>query len=56
MHLPTRREILDDFAATGWSPRFDAMRRTLAVESAAVREFSDECRFWVAQRAPAGNI
>lgn len=51
MHLPSRAEILEDFTATGWTPRFDAMRRTLAVESADVRDFSDECRFWVAQRA-----
>ena len=29
----------------------DAMRRDIAQESRAVREFSDDCRFWVAQRA-----
>jgi hypothetical protein len=50
MHLPNRREILDDLAATGWTHTFDAMRRELAKESAAVLAFSDECRFWVAQR------
>jgi len=55
MHLPTRREVLEDLAATGWQPRFDAMRRELAVESAAVREFSDECRFWVAERIDPGR-
>lgn len=51
MHLPTRREVLEDLGATGWAHRFDAMRRTIAAESEAVREFSDECRFWVARRA-----
>jgi SAM-dependent methyltransferase len=51
MHLPDRAEILADLAATGWAPVFDAMRRELAAESAAVRDFSDECRFWVARRA-----
>jgi SAM-dependent methyltransferase len=50
MHLPTRDEILVDLAATGWMHAFDAMRRQLAPESKAVRDFSDECRFWVARR------
>ncbi len=50
MHLPDRREILDDLAATGWKHEFDAMRNEVAPESRAVREFSDECRFWVARK------
>ncbi|MBI4627024.1 MAG: class I SAM-dependent methyltransferase [Verrucomicrobia bacterium] len=50
MHLPDRREILDDLAATGWTHTFDAMREAVAPESFAVREFSDECRFWSAVR------
>ncbi|MFZ9746177.1 MAG: class I SAM-dependent methyltransferase [Opitutaceae bacterium] len=50
MHLPDRPEILADLAATGWEPVFDALRREVARESRAVREFSDECRFWVARR------
>jgi SAM-dependent methyltransferase len=48
MHLPDRTEILADLAATGWRHEFDAMRRELGEESRAVRDFSDECRFWVA--------
>ena len=51
MHLPDRAEILADLAATGWIHREDHLRRELAKESAAVRAFSDECRFWVAHRA-----
>jgi len=51
MHLPTQAEVLEDLDATGWAPRFHAMRREIAAESAAVRNFSDECRFWVVQRA-----
>jgi SAM-dependent methyltransferase len=51
MHLPNRKEILEDLAATGWTPTFDAMRRELAKESAAVLAFSDECRFWVAHKS-----
>jgi SAM-dependent methyltransferase len=51
MHLPDRREILEDLAATGWIHHFDAMRSAVARESRAVRDFSDECRFWAARRA-----
>jgi len=51
MHLPDRAEILGDFAATGWTHAFDALRKTLGKESRAVRDFSDECRFWVAHRS-----
>jgi SAM-dependent methyltransferase len=50
MHLPNRAEITDDLAATGWTHEFDAMRREIAEESRAVRNFSDECRFWVARK------
>jgi SAM-dependent methyltransferase len=50
MHLPDRAEILADLAATGWTHEFDAMRHELARESRAVRDFSDDCRFWVARR------
>ncbi len=52
MHLPDRAEILADLAATGWLHVEDHLRRELvAKEPAAVRAFSDECRFWVARRA-----
>ena len=50
MHLPDRAEILADLAATGWTHKFDSMRRDLARESRSVVDFSDECRFWVARR------
>lgn len=50
MHLPDRAEILADLRATGWAHEWDAMRSTFARESRAVREFSDDCRFWVARR------
>ncbi len=51
MHLPDRREILEDLAATGWRHSFDAMRAEVARENHAVRDFSDDCRFWAAHRA-----
>jgi SAM-dependent methyltransferase len=50
MHLPDRREILEDLAAVGWKHAFDAMRSEVARESRAVLNFSDECRFWAAVR------
>ena len=49
MHLPVRAEILSDFLATGWRHEWDALRRDVVAEPPAVREFSDECRFWVAR-------
>lgn len=51
MHLPDRTEILEDLAAAGWTHTYDVMRSDLTRESRAVQDFSDECRFWVAQRA-----
>lgn len=51
MHLPDRREILEDLSASGWAHAFDAMRAEVAKESRAVIDFSDECRFWAAHRA-----
>jgi SAM-dependent methyltransferase len=50
IHIPDRQEILEDLRATGWTPRFDAMRSEISEESPAVTEFSDDCRFWVALR------
>jgi hypothetical protein len=50
MHLPDMAEIREDLAATGWELEFTAMRGEIARESHAVREFSDECRFWVARK------
>lgn len=50
MHLPVRGEILEDLAATGWTHVADHLRDELARERRAVREFSDNCRFWVARR------
>ena len=52
IHIPDRGEILADLAGAGWIHTHDAMRSEIAVESRAVSEFSDECRFWVADRGP----
>lgn len=50
MHLPDRVEVLADLTATGWTHVEDATRDALARESRMVREFSDNCRFWVARK------
>lgn len=51
MHLPDRPEVLEDMAATGWTHVEDATRNELASETPKVRNFSDNCRFWVARRS-----
>jgi SAM-dependent methyltransferase len=56
MHLPVRREVLADLAATGWRHAFDSMRSDIASESRAVRDFSDECRFWVARKTDVPRL
>ncbi|MSU46733.1 MAG: class I SAM-dependent methyltransferase [Lacunisphaera sp.] len=50
MHLPERREVLEDLAVTGWRFEHTTLRDDLATESMAVREFSDNCRFWIARK------
>jgi len=49
MHLPDRGEILADLAGAGWAREYDALRSEVAAESEIVREFADECRFWLAR-------
>lgn len=51
MHLPDRKEVLADLTATGWRLEHTAMRDELASETPMVRNFSDNCRFWVARKA-----
>jgi len=50
MHLPDRKEVLEDMAATGWTHVHDTTRNELASETPKVRNFSDNCRFWVAKK------
>ena len=49
IHIPSREEILEDLAATGWRYEVDALRSEIANEPEAVRGFGDDCIFWVAQ-------
>ena len=55
IHIPTREEMVEDFAATGWILREDAMRSEISEESPAVEQFSVDCRFWVAEKPRVGN-
>lgn len=50
MHLPDRAEVLEDLSATGWTHELDRLRDEVANERRAVREFSDNCRFWLAKK------
>ena len=50
MHLPDRKEVLEDMGATGWAHLYDSTRNELASETPKVRNFSDNCRFWVAKK------
>jgi SAM-dependent methyltransferase len=53
IHIPTRAEILEDLATAGLEWVEDHLRSELANEPARVREFSEECRFWVAEKPEA---
>lgn len=53
MHLPTREEMLAELAATGWEHEYDVMRDDLVREPRAVKEFSDNCRFWLVRKPAA---
>jgi SAM-dependent methyltransferase len=53
IHIPNRADILEDLAATGWRYETDAPRPLLAQEPEVVREFADDCVFWIAQNPAA---
>ncbi|MGB0370878.1 MAG: class I SAM-dependent methyltransferase [Opitutales bacterium] len=50
IHVPTTQEIRDMAKAAGFRVEADVMRSVVANESQRVREFSDDCRFWVLQK------
>jgi SAM-dependent methyltransferase len=52
IHVPTVEAMREDLLATGWGEVFTALRGEIANESARVREFADECRFWVVRKVP----
>lgn len=50
MHVPTVSEMSALLTAVGYRIEAHALRSALADEPDDVREFSDECRFWVVQK------
>jgi SAM-dependent methyltransferase len=50
MHVPTVAEMQALLATVGFRVEASVMRSELGRESAAVEEFSDDCRFWVVQK------
>ncbi len=50
IHIPTRTEVLRMLERTGFRYNSDKLRSEIAKENPEVREFSDECRFWIAQK------
>lgn len=50
MHVPTTEELEAMLARVGFRLEAHALRSSLANEPQEVREFSDDCRFWVVQK------
>ena len=50
MHVPNVAEIEATLEDVGFRIEATVMRFEIAIESEAVTEFSDECRFWVVQK------
>ncbi|MBR4598355.1 MAG: class I SAM-dependent methyltransferase [Opitutales bacterium] len=47
IHSPARSEVEEDMLSCGFEKIFEKNRADIAFESQAVKEFSDECIFWV---------
>jgi len=54
IHVPTIREVIDMLKAAGFMVEANMMRSKLANEPLKVREFADDCRFWVAMKPSGG--
>ncbi|MCH6258927.1 class I SAM-dependent methyltransferase [Puniceicoccaceae bacterium K14] len=54
MHVPNREEVISLLHDAGFSLVEDCMRSSIAKEKAVVQDFSEDCRFWVAQK-PKGR-
>jgi ubiquinone/menaquinone biosynthesis C-methylase UbiE len=55
IHVPTPEEVREQLQAAGWKCEWDRLRSAIANEPMAIREFSDECRFWLARNPEAGE-
>lgn len=50
IHIPSQEAILADLGLVGFKLLKTAFRSEIAYEQAMVRDFADECRFWVVQK------
>ncbi|HNX05617.1 MAG TPA: class I SAM-dependent methyltransferase [Opitutales bacterium] len=50
IHIPSRQEIREDIEAAGFRYENDTPRSLLANENEIVREFADDCRFWIVRK------
>ncbi|MCC5834830.1 MAG: class I SAM-dependent methyltransferase [Opitutales bacterium] len=50
IHVPSIEEVKEDLDATGWVLETERLRSQISNESLPVREFSDECRFWIVRK------
>ncbi len=50
MHVPDKSEIVDDLINAGFKIEAHAWRSEIANEPQNIREFSDDCRFWIAKK------
>ena len=50
IHVPAKNDVVKDLEAVGFKLEADVLRSEVAHEPKSVREFSDECRFWVARK------
>ena len=55
MHVPSVAEVEALLEATGFRLEASLMRSELCEESEEVQAFSDDCRFWVAQKPEAAS-
>lgn len=50
IHIPDTEEIRRDLKEAGFKVEQDMLRSAIANENQQVRDFSDECRFWIARK------
>jgi ubiquinone/menaquinone biosynthesis C-methylase UbiE len=50
IHAPSVKEVLNLLAEAGFKVDYHRMRSKIANEPAHVRDFADECRFWVVRK------
>lgn len=51
VHVPDCEQFRQTLIENGFSVKWTQMRGQIAIESEAVQDFSDECRFWVTEKS-----